>query len=226
MHSHITFLSAIATLFAIALGQQCYGVDGTKLDDTFAPCNPTANHSGCCATKRSSGADLCLDNGLCMSTRGEFMGMIWQNGCTDATGKDVACLKICPDSTNNIGGLNPVSAWNVQQCDYGKFCCRAANDRRSCCNNTTSPKITTSSIGAFQVQTSTATSTSSTPQLTQVLGTAVSTGSPFTVTTAPSSNNCQKEKQQTAVVGSVIGGLFGVIILFLASAMLWMHKKE
>jgi hypothetical protein len=97
MHSRVTFLSLFAALAAVASSQTCYGLDGTTLDDTFAPCNPSAKHSGCCATIRSSGADICLDNGLCMSTRDETIGMIWQSGCTDATGKDVACPKICPD---------------------------------------------------------------------------------------------------------------------------------
>lgn len=96
MPSLATSLSLFAAIFNIAAGQQCFGVDGTKLDETFAPCNASAKHSGCCATKRSTGADICLDSGLCMSTRGEFSGMIWQNGCTDPTGKDVACPKMCP----------------------------------------------------------------------------------------------------------------------------------
>jgi hypothetical protein len=97
MPSHITLLSLFAAFVAVTTSQSCFGLDGTQLDDTYAPCKPTAKHSGCCATKRAIGADICLDSGLCMSTRAEFMGMIWQNGCTDATGKDVACPKICPD---------------------------------------------------------------------------------------------------------------------------------
>jgi len=105
MHSRVTFLSLFAAVIAVAASQTCYGLDGTQLDDTYAPCKPSAKHSGCCATKRSSGADLCLDNGLCMSTRDELMGMIWQSGCTDSTGKDVACPKMCPDGMVSILGL-------------------------------------------------------------------------------------------------------------------------
>jgi hypothetical protein len=98
MHSFTTILSVFPTLIALAVGQQCYDLGGNALDNSFAPCNPGAKHSGCCATKRSSGADICLDSGLCMATRGEFAGMIWQNGCTDRTGKDIACPKMCPSS--------------------------------------------------------------------------------------------------------------------------------
>lgn len=94
----LSLLLVVATFIATAISQKCYGLDGTVLDDTFAPCKPTAKHSGCCATKRTSGsADLCLDNGLCMATSDELVGTIWQKGCTDSTGKDEACPKMCPD---------------------------------------------------------------------------------------------------------------------------------
>jgi hypothetical protein len=99
MRSHTTFLSVFATLIALAASQQqCFGLNGTPLDNSFAPCNPGAKHSGCCATNRTIGADICLDSGLCMATRGEMAGMIWQSGCTDRTGKDIACPKMCPSS--------------------------------------------------------------------------------------------------------------------------------
>lgn len=99
MFSHVTLLS-LAVFATVASAQTCYGLDGTQLDNTFAPCKSNTNHSACCATKRSSNPDICLDSGLCMSTEPQFMGMTWQNGCTDITGKDVACPKICPDGTS------------------------------------------------------------------------------------------------------------------------------
>jgi hypothetical protein len=126
---------------------------------------------------------------------------------------------------NNFSGLSADSAWNVQQCDYGVYCCRGANDRESCCNNANAPKITTTSIAAFIPHSSTsATSTSSAP--TQVAATAVSTGFPFEATSGPTSTDCKKEKHQTAVVGGTIGGLFGAIIVGLIGVVAWMHKKE
>lgn len=93
------FLYVFATFVAVTTSQKCYGLDGNALDSTYEPCNPSAKHSGCCATKRTNAsADICLDNGLCMATHDEQMGMIWQSGCTDATGQDVACPKVCPGS--------------------------------------------------------------------------------------------------------------------------------
>jgi hypothetical protein len=81
-----------------AADQKCYGLNGTELDSTYGPCNPDAKHSGCCAINRPAGSvDICLDNGLCMATNGGFMGSIWQDGCTDPTGKDAGCPKLCPD---------------------------------------------------------------------------------------------------------------------------------
>jgi hypothetical protein len=243
MFSHTTRLSLFAVFITFAASQRCYGMDGTQLDDTYAPCNPTAKHSGCCATNKSSGADLCLDNGLCLSTRDELMGTIWQRGCTDASGRDAACPKnLCPDGkytssyftiiahadtvTNSFGGLNPVPAWNTQQCDYGVYCCRAPSDRRSCCNNSTAPKVTMSSIGLASLPTSTSTSSSSTSDPTNVVATAVSTGSPLSATATPASNNCEIEKKQNAIVGGTIGGLFGAMAVGLAAALFWMHKQE
>ena len=96
MFSRVSFLSVFATFVALSASHQCFGLDGSKLDNTFAPCNPTAKHSGCCATNRPSGAELCLDSGLCMSTIGESTGMIWQAGCTDESGKAVECPRVCP----------------------------------------------------------------------------------------------------------------------------------
>ncbi|CAO2654819.1 Nn.00g115520.m01.CDS01 [Neocucurbitaria sp. VM-36] len=219
--SRLFLLFLLATLFALTIGQKCYGLDGTALDDTFAPCNPSAKHSGCCATKRTTGSvDLCLDNGLCMGTTNEFMGTIWQNGCTDPTGKDAACPRMCPDASNDFNGLNPVTAWNIQICDYGEYCCRAINDQRSCCNNATAPKVTTTFLGALQVL------ASSTSEPTRVVGTAVSTGTPFSATTAPDQDVCKKEKRKTAIVGGTVGSLFGAVILGLVGTILLMYKKE
>jgi hypothetical protein len=244
MRSHTTFLSAFAALFALAASQQqCFGLNGTPLDDSFAPCNPGAKHSGCCATKRSTGADVCLDSGLCMSTRGEFAGMIWQAGCTDRTGKDIACPKMCPSSMfqsitqrilkltkavepNSIGNPDAITSWNVQQCDYGVYCCRANNDRASCCNSDTAPKITVSSIGALQIAAATATPSPSTSRSAQVTATAVATGTPFDATAAPIVSDCKKEKNQAAVVGGAVGGVLGAIIFVLAGAMFWLHRRE
>lgn len=82
-----TALLAFATVVA---SQQCYGIDGSALDKTFTPCNPNAEHSACCAS-----GDVCLSNGLCMSTEDVTVGMIFSRGCTDATGKDTACPQQC-----------------------------------------------------------------------------------------------------------------------------------
>jgi hypothetical protein len=128
--------------------------------------------------------------------------------------------------SDNFDGRDPVSAWNIQTCDYGRYCCRAINDRRSCCGNATAPKITTTSIGAFMSQTTTATPVAATSEPTRVDATVVSTGSPVDTTAAPSTDVCKKERQATAIVGGTIGGLFGAIIVALAGTIYWMYKRE
>ena len=87
------------TSLVAAANQKCYSLTGAELDDTFAPCNSTAKHSGCCATNKSTGADICLDSGLCMASSGQYMGTIWQPGCTDSTGMASECPQLCPGST-------------------------------------------------------------------------------------------------------------------------------
>ena len=116
---------------------------------------------------------------------------------------------------------NSVKAWNVQQCDYGVYCCRVAGDRQSCCDDVAAPKVILSSIGALQLPTPT-----TNPTQNQVFATAVSTGTPFDATASAIVNDCSKEKHQTAVVGGTIGGLFGAIIVGLLGAMWWMYKRE
>ncbi|KAF1939047.1 hypothetical protein EJ02DRAFT_353120 [Clathrospora elynae] len=207
MVARLSLISIFAMLFAIATSQQCYGVDGTALDKTYIPCNLSAKHSGCCASK-----DICLSNGLCMATTNEFIGTLRQSGCTDATGKDAACPKACPSVNNDFDGFNPVSAWSIQTCDYGRYCCRALNDRRSCCKNSTAPQINSSFKAILQLQTSTTT--------------AVSTGKPLNATATRNPDVCKKERQDTAIVGGTIGAIFGAIIMGLAATILCMHKRE
>jgi hypothetical protein len=89
-------------LLADAATPKCYALNGTELDNTFAPCNTIAKHSGCCAINApASSAELCLDTGLCMPVNGAYMGTLWQVGCTDPTGKDRACPRLCPDGIYN-----------------------------------------------------------------------------------------------------------------------------
>lgn len=247
MPSHSMLLFALcATSFVSATSQKCYSLTGTELDNSFAPCNPNAKHSGCCATNRASGADICLDNGLCMATKSEYMGTLWQPGCTDSTGKATECPQLCPGSmftlklslhgrsianaasvNNDFDGLNPVPAWNIQTCDFGTYCCRAVNDRRNCCDNSTAPAITTTSIGAFQIQTATAVSSStSTAATSEATAIDSPSNSDLGATLTQNEDVCKSEKHKTAVVGGTIGGILGVAVVALMGIVFWMSRRE
>jgi hypothetical protein len=91
----IVWLSLLTTLVAAQL--KCYRIDGTEADSVYAPCNPSAKVSGCCAINKSN-PDLCLGSGLCMSQDEGYQGFIYANGCTDKTGKDSSCPNPCPNS--------------------------------------------------------------------------------------------------------------------------------
>ncbi|KAF1955884.1 hypothetical protein CC80DRAFT_81553 [Byssothecium circinans] len=242
-----TTLPVSLLFYVLAQGaeQKCYGLLGNELDSTYAPCKSSTKHSGCCAIRRPVGSvDICLDNGLCMATNDEYMGSIWQKGCTDPTGKDPGCPKLCPDVTDDFAGGKKAHAWNIQMCDFGSYCCRGVDDRSNCCNNATAPKIKTTFLGAFQFETSTAgvsstltpttaTATPAIPTTTpainapQVAGTAVSTGAPFAITPTDLPSLCAAEKRKIAsTVGGAVGGIMGAAIIGLLAVMFWMHKKE
>jgi hypothetical protein len=148
-----------------------------------------------------------------------------------------------PKARDDFGGLKPVLAWNVQMCDYGSYCCREVGDRTNCCNNATAPKVDTDAIGKFKFETSTAgisTTTSSssataaaistsspTNEPTQVAGTAVSTGVPFTPSLSPSAASlCAAERRKTATVGGAVGGILGAALIVACIAMFWLYKRE
>jgi hypothetical protein len=123
---------------------------------------------------------------------------------------------------NDFAGLEPTSAWNVQTCDFGTYCCRAINDQRNCCNNGTAPRFTTNSIGALQLQTS---STVSSPGSTL----SSATGSPSDLKEATLTSNadvCRSEKHKTVVVGGVLGGILGSTVVGLLGLTYWMWKRE
>lgn len=129
-------------------------------------------------------------------------------------------------------------------CDYGSYCCREVDDHESCCNNATAPKIQTKNLGAFQFETSTAgtsattaavtltpsrsSSTTSSQEPTLVVGTAVSTGVPFSQSTSTSlprpDETCKKDK--SAMVGGAVGGTLSAVILALLGMIFWMHSRE
>ncbi|KAF2009898.1 hypothetical protein BU24DRAFT_496728 [Aaosphaeria arxii CBS 175.79] len=245
--SHLLSLLLFSSRIVSAAEQKCYGLNGQPQEEGFGPCKTGTRHSGCCAINRPAGSvDICLDNGLCMATGEGYMGTIWQSGCTDPTGQDPACPKLCPDVRDNFGGLKKVFAWNIQTCDFGKYCCREVGDSRNCCNNATAPQIETNFIGAFQFPTSTAgipssssislaTTTSAklsatpTPDATrtsEIVGEAVSTGTPFAQesTTSQPQTTCKPDK--SAVVGGAVGGILGAALLGMMGVIMWMHRKE
>ncbi|KAI9149003.1 hypothetical protein HJFPF1_11047 [Paramyrothecium foliicola] len=117
-------LAALATfkLLAIPTGAaQCFHVDGTEAPGLKA-CTPDTPFSACCQSE-----DLCMSSGLCYSEQPGFEGFIFESGCTDKSGRDIACPHFCPDRGP------PVKDWNVLQCNPGVFCCRHSSDTGTCC---------------------------------------------------------------------------------------------
>ncbi|KAG9197953.1 hypothetical protein G6514_000672 [Epicoccum nigrum] len=219
-----------------AAAQTCYSLTGGVLDHSFAPCNPDAKHSGCCATNRTTGGDICLDSGLCMSTTTEHMGTIWQPGCTDSTGKATECPQVCPGMNNKFDGHDPVPAWNIQTCDFGTYCCRAINDNSSCCNNSTAPTFKSSTLGSWDFKAAAIAAVGSSDVSSDDSST-ISTPATSSSTAAPSPEEtqatlitnadvCESEKQKTVIVGGALGGILGAVIVGLLGVIFWMAKRE
>ncbi|EMD95495.1 hypothetical protein COCC4DRAFT_155910 [Bipolaris maydis ATCC 48331] len=208
-----SLLTVLVTLAAVVKSQQCYGVDGSLLDKSYTPCNPSAKNSGCCAS-----GDICLSNGLCMGTQGASIGVIFSRGCTDSTGKDVACPQQCSGGSSNSNSASTTAAWQLETCDSGEYCCRAANSTKSCCNNPTAPRVTSPLSATLQIPAPASTPAADSPDQEP----ASSSPRP----TLPITSNCQEEKTHTAIVGAILGGLLGGIILGLIIAVRWMYKRE
>lgn len=94
-------MAYLLLLFAhVRAEKQCYYVDGTLIkDSSYAPCDPDADVSPCCANNKGARSDICMSSGLCLGQDGNYQGMIYLNGCTDPTGEDVACPHFCSDGS-------------------------------------------------------------------------------------------------------------------------------
>ncbi|USP76004.1 hypothetical protein yc1106_03278 [Curvularia clavata] len=144
--------------------------------------------------------------------------MIFSRGCTDATGKDVACPQQCRGVSNIATNTNTFPAWQLQTCNSGEYCCRAANSTESCCNDPTAPQITTLLNATLQVPSPVPTATQTPKQ---------ESPSPNSSPSTSALPVCNKQNNHTAaVVGGTLGGILGGIILGLALTVRYMYKRE
>lgn len=67
------------------------------------PCNadlPAGSHVACCNLTKSP-PDICVGGGLCYSQDGQTIAqLLVAQGCTDPTGKDVACQRYCESESS------------------------------------------------------------------------------------------------------------------------------
>jgi len=108
-----------------------------------------------------------------------------------------------------------VPEWQLQTCNVGKYCCRAANDQQSCCNNSTAPKVTATLGATLQLPTLPATS-----ETEDIVAPAV--------TSAPSqaTNTCKTTENHLAIATIVVGVFLSTIIIGLVVTTLWIYKEE
>ncbi len=121
-----------------------------------------------------------------------------------------------------FSGTETPSQWNLQVCEFGKYCCRAAGDTRGCCGSPLAPKVNTTNVGTFQISTVVTSNSSQSSAAATTPSTIPAAQGQRTV----DDNACRKEKQATAIVGGTLGSIFGTIILALCYLLFWMHKRE
>ncbi|KAI0013098.1 hypothetical protein F4779DRAFT_476638 [Xylariaceae sp. FL0662B] len=200
----------------------CYRPDGSATDDTYRPCNGTAEFSMCCHTgvvlangEPYNGGDACgsgASYGLCGVTGTQ----LWRESCTDPTWKSPACLKLCVD-----GGYANEDA-EITSCADGSYCCGSNNTE--CCaqrqgkfivNNQVSsslPPETTSSSSSTSIPAASATSSTGTSSSTP-------TSSPVALQRSGLSGG--------AIAGiSVAGTLVGVGIVAAAVYIGWKRGRR
>jgi hypothetical protein len=141
-----------------------------------------------------------------------------------------------PAVNNDFDGHNPVPAWNIQTCDFGTYCCRAINDKSSCCNNSTAPTFKSSTLGSWDFKAAAIAAVGSSI-VSSDDSSSISTPSASSSTASPSPKEtqatlitnadvCESEKQKTVIVGGVLGGILGAVVIGLLGVIFWMAKRE
>lgn len=110
----LAILATWSTLIVTTAAVACYAPDGrdrnaqfnTETGNHYAPCDPTAAVSMCCAIGpvRIAGRwpDTC-DNGLCRNRV-----LLWRESCTDPTWTSRSCLKLFVNGTGMAGSGPPM----------------------------------------------------------------------------------------------------------------------
>ena len=99
----LALLAGSASAAATTDDRKCYGVNGVLHSSDIQPCNadlPAGSHVACCNLTKSP-PDICVGGGLCLSQEGNTIAdLLWAQGCTDPTGKDVACQSYCESESS------------------------------------------------------------------------------------------------------------------------------
>lgn len=122
-----------------------------------------------------------------------------------------------PIGPNTPNDTKTISAWQLQTCDSGEYCCRAANSTKSCCNDPTASRVTTPLSATLQTSSLVPAATNSQDQ---------QSSSHSSAPTALANPACDQQNNQTAIVGGTLGGILGGIIIGLALTVRWMYQRE
>ncbi|CAJ2502135.1 Uu.00g049880.m01.CDS01 [Anthostomella pinea] len=108
--SSIALTIALLTTISLA-GGTCYNPDGSALDDTYQPCDSTAEE-----------VSICCQTGVALQDGEDHRHM----SCTDPTWESPACLSFCVDE--DYAGQDR----EITVCDDGSYCCGSKDS--GCCS--------------------------------------------------------------------------------------------
>ncbi|KAF1808519.1 hypothetical protein P152DRAFT_462386 [Eremomyces bilateralis CBS 781.70] len=129
----LRLLSISPFVVITSVNGECFGANGQPRDPiNMQPCDPSAKYSACCATAQI-GPDVCRTTGLCQPIRYTYPGLVFQNGCTDPTGKSPECPSFCNPVAPVFG--KRAMGYAIEPCKRGVWCCRDPSDKESCCQN-------------------------------------------------------------------------------------------
>lgn len=214
-------LGAFLSLYITAVSASCYAPNGTVMLAENQPCNNVGgSYSMCCATNRTSDADMCQQDGLCYNPNGDYY---WREGCTDPTWTSEACSLLCrsgPVNPNDpsIGDYSMGSA-PLTICDDESICCGYQNFT-DCCNKNLGTRINANGqpISGSSSSISYSTTTNANGQPTSSSSSSISHG---TITSSPGSTSPQTPlRSQSSSEGLSTGAKVGIGIGIPAALLL------
>ena len=245
-------LFSLSTLIS-PTSANCYWPNGTdrnvavnasypgSANEFYAPCNPDATASMCCAIgpARLSDPDTCTSNGLCFGPDGTTW---WRESCTDQSWSDPACVQLyvngtynglqsefvrgptCgPDPNEELDSGNDIP---MTRCPDGSYCTGTGGAATPCCDNNQGffilANLTVTQQNPNTTASASTSSTTSTSMVSSTSSMAVTASSSAASPTATSSSTTSSGLSTGAKAGIGVGA--AIAALAILGLLFWVAK--